>query len=285
MVRERPSFFGGFRQLHLAPHTRTQPLLASLSVYIGGENWNNLFCLRRNKAASAEEIRCRLDTIGEFHLGEMCNKFMSGSLIMPVSSSSSNNSSNRRTSRRTATPQKKWSESSPKNSNSAASTSATSAPASRVRRPIVITGSQTLFGTVDGTLGVILGLDGRTAAFFSTLERAMAKTIRPVGDFDHQLYRACQTERRIHPAHGFVDGDMVESFLDLDRGTMDAVVNEMNRDGGYEVDDATAVVRTTTTTSAADRTDAADAAETDAPPSELTVDDVLAMVEEISMLH
>lgn len=255
-------------------------LLASLSVYLGGENWNNLFCLRRNKAASAEEIRCRLDTIGEFHLGEMCNKFMSGSLVMPVSSSSSNNSSvNRRAARRTATPQKKRSESPTK--NSAAASSAAAASSSRVRRPVVVTGSQTLFGTVDGTLGVILGLDGPTAAFFSTLERAMAKTIRPVGDFDHQLYRACQTERRIHPAHGFVDGDLVESFLDLDRGTMDAVVNEMNRDGGWEVDDAIAVRNTDR---GSNNTDGAAAAETETPP-ELSVDDVLAMVEEITMLH
>jgi DNA damage-binding protein 1 len=144
-----------------------------------------------------------------------------------------------------------------------------------------VTGSQTLFGTVDGTLGVILGLDGPTAAFFSTLERAMAKTIRPVGDFDHQLYRACQTERRIHPAHGFVDGDLVESFLDLDRGTMDAVVNEMNRDGGWEVDDAIAV---RSTDHGNNNTDGAAAAETETPP-ELSVDDVLAMVEEITMLH
>jgi DNA damage-binding protein 1 len=279
--------------ISLASPTRTQPLVAAFSVYIGGENWNNLFCLRRNKAASAEEIRCRLDTIGEFHLGEMCNKFMSGSLVMPVSSntSSGNNSSNRRAARRAATPQKKRSESSPKNAAATGSTSAeTAAASSRVRRPVVVTGSQTLFGTVDGTLGVILGLDGRTAAFFSTLERAMAKTIRPVGDFDHQLYRACQTERRIHPAHGFVDGDMVESFLDLDRGTMDAVVKEMNRDGGYEVDDAIAVVRTTTADARGGNSNsntdaAAAAAETGSPPPELSVDDVLAMVEEITMLH
>jgi DNA damage-binding protein 1 len=273
--------------ISLASPTRTQPLVAAFSVYIGGENWNNLFCLRRNKAASAEEIRCRLDTIGEFHLGEMCNKFMSGSLVMPVSSSSNNSGANRRAVRRAATPQKKRSESTTTTKNAAA---ASTSPAVSVRRPVVVTGSQTLFGTVDGTLGVILGLDGRTAAFFSTLERAMANTIRPVGDFDHQLYRACQTERRIHPAHGFVDGDLVESFLDLDRSTMDAVVNEMNRDGGWEVDDAIAVrtdrgnSNNNSNTDAAAAAAAAAAAETE-PPAELSVDDVLAMVEEITMLH
>ena len=58
-------------------------------VYLGGENWNNLYVLRRNTKAASEEVRCRLDTVGEFHLGEMVNKFMSGSLVMPTSSEAS----------------------------------------------------------------------------------------------------------------------------------------------------------------------------------------------------
>ena len=74
-------------------------------------------------------------------------------------------------------------------------------------------GSQTLFGTVDGTLGSILGLDGPTAAFFSTLERCMERVIQPVGNFSHQQFRAFSAEQRIHPSHGFVDGDLCESFL------------------------------------------------------------------------
>jgi DNA damage-binding protein 1 len=144
-----------------------------------------------------------------------------------------------------------------------------------MHRPVVVTGSQTLFGTTDGTLGVVLGLDSRTAAFFACLEKAMSRVIRPVGDFSHELFRSCKTERRTHPAHGFVDGDLVETFVDLDRSLMEAVVKEMNRDGGWEVDEVTL------------RSD--DNANKDAEEEdfsiELTVDDVLSMVEEISMLH
>ena len=246
------------------------------NVYLGAENWNNLFCLRRNTAAANEEVRCRLDTIGEYHLGEMCNKFMSGSLVMPVSTNSS--SSSRRNIRRgAATPQKKNPESPSKSGGAAAS---------RFRRPIVTTGSQTLFGTVDGTLGVILGLDGRTTAFFSTLERCMANVIRPVGDFGHQQHRACHAERRVHPAHGFVDGDLVESFLDLDRSTMEAIVAEMNRDGSWEFDDSilrggSADPKEKTN----DPEEAGAAAADDEDLHALSVDDVLAMVEEMTMLH
>ncbi|EEC45658.1 damage-specific DNA binding protein 1 [Phaeodactylum tricornutum CCAP 1055/1] len=215
------------------PNWTTAVEMLTDDVYIGAENWNNLFCLRRNKAATSEEIRCRLDNIGEFHLGEMCNKFMSGSLVMPVSSNSTTSS----------------------------------------RRA-------TLFGTVEGSLGVILGLDGRTAAFFITLERAIAKTIQPVGGFSHQLYRSCQAELRVHPAHGFVDGDLVETFLDLDRRTMEAVVAEMNRDGGWEVDDF-ANSRSDENNDSSKDTDRINLEER----SELSIDDVLAMVEEMTMLH
>ena len=228
-------------------------------IYLAGEHWSNLYCLRRNRTASSEEVRCRLDIIGEYHLGEMCNKFMSGSLVMPVSASGGNGASNRRyQATRTASPKK--------------GESSSNGTITRLRRPVVVTGSQTLFGSVDGSLGVVLGLDGRTAAFFTTMERAMAKKLRPIGDLSHQLFRAFQAERRMHPAHGFVDGDLIESFLDLDRNAMDAVVKEMNQDGGWEVDDAVAFP-----------SKRPDTMEEESP--ELSVDDVVAMVEEISMLH
>lgn len=241
------------------------------NVYLGAENWNNLFCLRRNTAAASEEVRCRLDTIGEYHLGEMCNKFMSGSLVMPVSANSSS-SSRRNNVRRGTTPQKKKAESPGK-----------SGAGSRFRRPVVTTGSQTLFGTVDGTLGVVLGLDGRTTAFFSTLERCMASAIRHVGDFGHQEHRACHAERRIHPAHGFIDGDLVESFLDLDRSSMQAIVAEMNRDGCWEFDDA--ILRGGSDDPKDKSKDQGDSTAIDEDSHELSVDDVLAMVEEMTMLH
>ena len=243
------------------------------NVYLGAENWNNLFCLRRNTASASEEIRCRLDTIGEFHLGEMCNKFMAGSLVMPMSSNST--SSNRRHVRRGTSPQKKKNDSPNKGSSAV----------NRICRPIVSTGSQTLFGTVDGTLGVILGLDARTTAFFSTLERAMANVIRHVGDFGHQQHRACHAERRIHPAHGFIDGDLVEGFLDLDRSTMEAVVTEMNRDGGWDFDDAIVRSREEQKEKTGEQEESAATADEEDGCPELSVDDVLAMVEEMTMLH
>lgn len=228
------------------------------NVYLGAENFSNLFCLRRNTADTAEEIRCRLDTIGEFHLGQMVNKFMKGSLIMPVTSSSKNIS--RRSWRRgPSSPTEKQMDS----------------PGTRTVkafRPRVVVGSETVFATVDGAIGMVLGLDVATAAFFSTLERSMATVIEHVGNFGHQEHRSFHGERRFHPSHGFVDGDLVESFLDLDRDGMEQVVKEMNKDGRWDVEDAEIF---TNPERIDDRNRNMD----------LEVEDVLAMVEEMTMLH
>ena len=246
-------------------------------IYLGAETWNNLYVLRRNSKAQSEEVRCRLDTVGEFHLGEMVNKFMGGSLVMPQTAGSgsgggANGGAGRSLRRSLASPRK-----SSNADGGKPSASQGSAAAMRSFRPVVVVGSQTLFGTVDGTLGVILGLDGPTSAFFASLERSMDRVIKPVGNFSHTQFRAFRTENRVHPRHGFVDGDMVESFLDLDRSTMELVVQQMNRDGGWEIDD--------TAWMAGNAGDDKGGDDGDEARAELTVEDVLAVVEEMTMLH
>lgn len=240
------------------PNWTTALEMLSEDVYLGSENFASLFCLKRNKSASSPEIRCRLENIGEFHLGELINKFMSGSIVMPVSTS--NVKSNLDSSRRASSPRK---------------VANTKSSQQGVERASVSIGSQTLFGTAEGSLGVVIGLDEVTAAFLMSLERSMVGVIQPIGDFSQEAYRCCQGENRSFPAHGFIDGDLIESFLDLDRSIMGSVVTEMNRDGGWEVDDwdLTGGAGVDSGTSST------------ATKPELTVDDVLSLVEEISMIH
>jgi len=222
------------------------------SIYLGGENFHNLFVLQRNKNAKSEELRCRLDTVGLFHLGEMPNKFMGGSLVMPNSSY-----------------------------NSRSATSSTNAPpdtsekaiSNQLRKPIVTTGSQTLYATIDGTIGSVIGLDASTATFFASLERAMAHCIVPVGNLKHSDFRAYRGERAEKPSRGFIDGDLVESFLDLDRTTMETVVNQMKIDGRWDFDQNENIMTYSTDI------------RPDDSENELTVNYVLSMVEEVSMLH
>jgi DNA damage-binding protein 1 len=74
-----------------------------------------------------------------------------------------------------------------------------------------------------------------------------------------------------------VDGDLVESFLDLDKSTMELVVQQMNKDGAWD---------TTNSTFTGGEEKSSDAVDIDdGNRLELSVDDVLAVVEEMTMLH
>ena len=64
----------------------------------------------------------------------------------------------------------------------------------------------------------------------------------------------------------------MESFLDLERNIMEAIVSEMNKDGGYEIEN---------------HNKKKEEHEDPMIPTEtaLSVEDVLAMIEEMTMLH
>ncbi len=92
----------------------------------------------------------------------------------------------------------------------------------------IVISSQMLYGTIDGTIGYILGLCSKTYAFLAALQHAMDAIVKPVGDLSHSHYRAWRWDETRHGACGFVDGDWIEKFLDLDHTTMDRVVGKMN---------------------------------------------------------
>lgn len=216
-------------------------------VYLGAENFNNIFALRRNPHSSSEEIRCRLDTVGLFNLGEMINKFMRGSLVVL------------------------------NNSSAAASNAPESHATDSIcddgkvggRKLALGIGSRTLFATVDGTLGAIIGLDSRSIAFFSALQRAMVRIVNPVGNLKHGDFRSHRGQRSRQASRGFIDGDLVESFSELDPVTMDIIVKDMNKEGKWDISNMTAN----------------DESKNEETQKVLTVDDVLCIVEDMSMAH
>ena len=120
--------------------------------------------------------------------------------------------------------------------------------------------------------------------FFSCLERAMQKVIKPIGNFSHQKFRAFNADQRHHPSHGFIDGDLAESFLDLEKSTMDKVVKEMNRDGGWDIDDSHLHTRNGKAESDVNN-DSGLHEDMELQRYTLSVEDVLAMVEEMTMMH
>lgn len=217
-------------------------------IYLGAENFNNIFALQRNPRSSSEEIRCRLDTVGQFNLGEMINKFMRGGLVVLNHNSAASSLGAEEA-----------------NVDSMSSDDTIGSPGYSPR-----IGSQTLFGTVDGTLGSIIGLDASTTAFFNALQKSIANVVQPIGKLKHSEFRSFRGQRSRQNSRGFIDGDLIESFPDLDSSIMSSIVEIMNKEGKWNI-----------TTTPSDNEDSAN----HGAKTVLTVDDVLSMVEDMSMMH
>lgn len=86
----------------------------------------------------------------------------------------------------------------------------------------------TLFGTVDGVVGLILSIDEALFKRLDLIQNSLSKIIKSVGKIDHKEWRAFQGNKSSQPAVGFVDGDLIETFLDLSRDRMEQVAQDVN---------------------------------------------------------
>lgn len=77
-----------------------------------------------------------------------------------------------------------------------------------------------LYGTVSGAIGLVTQIPPDFYEFLRNLEERLTHTIKSVGKIEHTSWRSFRTEQKVEPCEGFIDGDLVESFLDLNREKM-----------------------------------------------------------------
>eukprot|EP01132_Coremiostelium_polycephalum_P003348 gene3348-4197_t len=85
-----------------------------------------------------------------------------------------------------------------------------------------------LFGTIGGSIGVVATISKQDFEFFSALQSGLNKVIKGVGGFTHESWRSFSNEHHTIDAHNFIDGDLIETFLDLNHDKMLKVVKDMN---------------------------------------------------------
>uniref|UniRef100_H2V0E9 DNA damage-binding protein 1 n=1 Tax=Takifugu rubripes TaxID=31033 RepID=H2V0E9_TAKRU len=112
-----------------------------------------------------------------------------------------------------------------------------------------------LFGTVTGMIGLVTSLSEGWHSLLLDLQNRLNKVIKSVGKIEHSTWRSFHTERKTEQAKGFIDGDLIESFLDLGRAKMQEVVSTL------QIDDGSGMKR------------------------EATVDEVIKIVEELTRIH
>lgn len=87
-----------------------------------------------------------------------------------------------------------------------------------------------LYGTRAGGIGVVASLDAPTFALLRSVEQALADRLRGVGGLSHHQYRAFRSTKRRADASGFVDGDLLESYLELPADVQAEVASKSNSD-------------------------------------------------------
>ncbi|XP_050293342.1 DNA damage-binding protein 1 [Anthonomus grandis grandis] len=82
-----------------------------------------------------------------------------------------------------------------------------------------------LFGTVSGAIGLVTQISQEFYEQLSELQTKLSTTIRSVGQITHQSWRAFHTDIKTEHSEGFIDGDLIESFLDLSPDKMKEVAD------------------------------------------------------------
>jgi hypothetical protein len=63
----------------------------------------------------------------------------------------------------------------------------------------------------------------------AAVQEKMVRTISGVGNLEHPDFREFRSTRLRAPARGFIDGDLIEKFLDLPETTQDGVMRGIGR--------------------------------------------------------
>lgn len=77
-----------------------------------------------------------------------------------------------------------------------------------------------LFGTVSGAIGLVTQIPVTFYEFLRNMEDRLNSVIKSVGKIEHNFWRSFNTELKIEQCEGFIDGDLIESFLDLNHDKM-----------------------------------------------------------------
>ncbi|CAG4984132.1 unnamed protein product [Colias eurytheme] len=96
-----------------------------------------------------------------------------------------------------------------------------------------------LLATVTGAICLVVQLSPELYEFLHQLEERLTHAIKSVGRVPHAFWRSFNTDIKTEPAEGFVDGDLIESFLDLSREVQQETVQGLQIDDGGIMRDAT----------------------------------------------
>jgi len=85
-----------------------------------------------------------------------------------------------------------------------------------------------LWGAISGAVGVVATLTAEQYEYFFKVQKQLSSTIKGVGGFTHNQWRSFHTDRRTSEATNVLDGDLIESYLDLPAAKMQEVAKALD---------------------------------------------------------
>ena len=113
-----------------------------------------------------------------------------------------------------------------------------------------------LYGSATGAIGLIGCIEKPLFDLLLTLQDALARSVTSIGCIPHNVWRSFHNDRQKEPASGFIDGDLIERFLDLPKAEMSKICVDLFYDF-----DGTSMKR------------------------EGTVDDIVKLIEDLARIH
>lgn len=75
--------------------------------------------------------------------------------------------------------------------------------------------------------GLIAQIPETFYKFLSKLQKNIVSITKTVGKIDYDYWRAFYSEKKIEQTKNFIDGDAIESFLDLNRKEMEQCIKDL----------------------------------------------------------
>ena len=85
-----------------------------------------------------------------------------------------------------------------------------------------------IFEVGNGVIGVIALLPCEQYLFLEKLQSNLRKLIKGFGGLSHEQWRSFNNEKKIVDAKNLLDGDLIETFLDLSHSRMEEIGKTMN---------------------------------------------------------
>ena len=82
-------------------------------------------------------------------------------------------------------------------------------------------------GAVSGYIGLVLQLSPTLYQLLLALQQVLAEHVPSVGKVEHNIWRFFQSELGSKPSSGFVDGDLIETYLDLPKSIQSDLIKNL----------------------------------------------------------